>query len=62
MEQLRAEKIDVARKSTVGLIGGVAVAGGAEWQNLPPVLFHCRECLDPTEGFGTEVADAERSR
>ena len=50
-QDIQVDEIGVARKGGVGLIGGVAVAGGAERQDLPAALAPRRQEIDERPGL-----------
>src|SRR5262249_46305382 len=60
-QQLRADEVGIAREGGEALIGGVAVAGGTERQDLPPLLARPRQGIHPSTCGRTQVADAVRS-
>ena len=57
-EVVRAEQDDVAGERAERLVRAVAVAGGAEREDLPPGLTGGGEGLDPLVRLRAEVADA----
>src|SRR5439155_19066344 len=58
-QRVGAEQVGVAREGRQRLVGGIAVAGRAERQHLPPLLAGADQGIDPGVGRGAEVADAE---
>ena len=57
-EEFEADEVGVAGEGGGAGVGRVAVAGGAEGQNLPDVLFGLGEEVDELVRGGAEVADA----
>src|SRR5206468_286180 len=57
-KEFGADQVRVAGEGGETLIGGIAVAGWAEREELPPGLSGAGEGIDPVESGGAEVADA----
>ncbi len=58
-EALGADEQGIAGEGGEELVGRVAIAGGAEGEDLPEGLRGGVEPVDPSVGGGAEVADAE---
>ena len=61
LERVEVDKIRVARKGRAALVGAVAVAGGAEGQQLPDVLARSGQKVHELERLGAKAANTIRA-
>ena len=57
LESVEVDEVGVARKGRAALVGAVAVAGGAEGQQLPDVLARSGQKIHELERFGAKAAN-----
>ena len=61
LQGLKADKVRVARKRGAALVGAVAVAGGAQGQDLPDGLARLSQKVHKMIRLGAEAANAVRA-